>query len=494
MVVTDSQGKKLSMKKRFTNFIGKLPSEKQKKKKEALANASHFEERSTSQNGGQSLPQISQALVVAPAVREQLPAARIQTLPPTEIQNLRLSVSPAQLESPTQLIGQVLTVQRGLSTESSTQKNTRTNKSTEKINVVYKKGHLRKRKGLFGSWTTSWFVLESTFLMEFKNANEESDKPRKVINLASCALKYHQDVTGYPLTFGLFFSNHTLLFQATDESQLVDWLCMLRKFCSRSQINWRTTEVLEAFRDAVIVTSNCGKILEINTAAVTLFGRPRNDVVGEPVELLIPSDSQEPKPGVLRNKGLKSLLGTTTTVKCNRSDGTTFQAVLSVGECMCANSSKLVASLRPQETLQNGLPTHSIENVVDRVLEKVLKDAKHSLRHSLHVENIPHPVEEDVAIPQLQIHEVPPPSPVIVRALFDQKQENQFHFFHWKIVTCVLLFVLVMSAEMYLPRSSSIWAFNMVIIGLGFLAVSLSLFHFVKEDYFDRKLGVSPSS
>jgi len=48
-------------------------------------------------------------------------------------------------------------------------------------------------------------------------------------------------------------------------------------------------ELLELMSDAIVIADHDGKIVFINKQAETLFGYPREDVLGGPVEVFIPN-------------------------------------------------------------------------------------------------------------------------------------------------------------------------------------------------------------
>lgn len=50
--------------------------------------------------------------------------------------------------------------------------------------------------------------------------------------------------------------------------------------------------ISEALPDALLVTNEAGTIVRVNHAFELMFGYPRGDVIGQPVEMLLPDDAR----------------------------------------------------------------------------------------------------------------------------------------------------------------------------------------------------------
>jgi PAS domain S-box-containing protein len=111
---------------------------------------------------------------------------------------------------------------------------------------------------------------------------------------------------------------------------------------------------LEAAPDAMVIAGQDGRIQLINGQAEKLFGYSRSELIGEPVELLIPSRYRNKHPehraGYLREPRLRPM-GAGVELYGVRKDGTEFPAEISLG---------------PVDTAQGVLVMAAVRNVTDR--------------------------------------------------------------------------------------------------------------------------------
>ncbi len=127
-----------------------------------------------------------------------------------------------------------------------------------------------------------------------------------------------------------------------------------------SEARWRA--IIESAVDAIVVIDSRGRIEAFNPAAERLFGYAENDVVGQNVNLLMPSPYHEEHDGYLARHletGVRKIIGIGREVEGRRRDGTTFPLHLSVGEMLLAGEKKftgilhdLTARVRMEEELR----------------------------------------------------------------------------------------------------------------------------------------------
>jgi hypothetical protein len=95
----------------------------------------------------------------------------------------------------------------------------------------------------------------------------------------------------------------------------------------------RFTALLEAAPDAMICAGRDGRIALVNAQAERLFGYPRDELIGQPVEILVPDDARDSHPG--HRAGYMAdpqprPMGAEVQLAGRRRDGTTFPAEISL--------------------------------------------------------------------------------------------------------------------------------------------------------------------
>ncbi len=160
-----------------------------------------------------------------------------------------------------------------------------------------------------------------------------------MFNLQHYTIKLASNITGAPFSFGLFnitSKKDPVFLLATNESEMVEWVsaCVVsivyihnplsaillidlfsslitlfidclsiyllllllsssiipihKPYCKTSEVQWENDQVLEAFNDPVVQASDRGIIMGVNAPFERLFGYNKNEVIGQPLTILMP--------------------------------------------------------------------------------------------------------------------------------------------------------------------------------------------------------------
>src|SRR5262249_1835112 len=113
-----------------------------------------------------------------------------------------------------------------------------------------------------------------------------------------------------------------------------------------SELRWRS--VIDSAVDGIIVIDGKGRIEAFNRGAERLFGYQERDIVGQNVNLLMPSPYREEHNGYIAQylaTGVQKIIGIGREVTAQRRDGSTFPVHLSVGEMMIGGERKFTGIL-----------------------------------------------------------------------------------------------------------------------------------------------------
>lgn len=103
---------------------------------------------------------------------------------------------------------------------------------------------------------------------------------------------------------------------------------------------------LDATADAVIVSNHIGVIEAFNKAAGQMFGYSANDILGKPVNILMPDPDRSSHANYMRSyqtSGQAKIIGIGREVVAQRADGTRFPAHLAIGEIKGSGARRFVA-------------------------------------------------------------------------------------------------------------------------------------------------------
>ncbi|MCG7499520.1 PAS domain S-box protein [Vibrio sp. Of7-15] len=144
-------------------------------------------------------------------------------------------------------------------------------------------------------------------------------------------------------------------FAAGDESQLIEPKTdsdelgialsnMMKQGIARTQLiadtEARTRAIIDTAVDGIIIISEKGLIENLNPAAEKLFQYAKEELIGNNINVLMPSPYREEHDGYLANyrvSGIKKIIGKGREVEGKKKDGSVFPISLSIGEILLGN-------------------------------------------------------------------------------------------------------------------------------------------------------------
>jgi len=203
------------------------------------------------------------------------------------------------------------------------------------------------------------------------------------MQLAQCQVQLAENLTGKPFSFVIHCpKQEDMYLRANDETKMVEFVSAIGSYCVTASVQWGTDSFLEAFVDAVVISSEDGTIVGVNQKTCEMFGYEKHELMGRCVEILTPPHITPHHAQYMMNyiqSGEKKLLGKPRNVPVRHKNGDIFRAMLSLGEKEGENGNRrFIATLRSEHSFSQDQIKDTICSSVDASVDslgKAIKDA-----------------------------------------------------------------------------------------------------------------------
>ena len=241
------------------------------------------------------------------------------------------------------------------------------------------------KRGSFSAWKKYHFVVENGFLMRYKK--EGASKPVSVMELSVCSVKEAKSLTGENNSFGIFANSKNPLFlKALTHSQMLEWISAISSHCASEAV--LESALADAFLDPVIVTSAEGIIVEVNEAALKMFGYSKMEMLGRNIKMIMPENIARHHDSYLKRyaeTGVSNLIGKPRSMQAVGNGGTKFRIKLSLGvDYSKGQEVRFVGMMKKEEEeVRREDVVAKVESDVDRVMREATARLKESFEAKL---------------------------------------------------------------------------------------------------------------
>ncbi|MEP6717181.1 MAG: PAS domain S-box protein [Terriglobia bacterium] len=156
-------------------------------------------------------------------------------------------------------------------------------------------------------------------------------------------------VTGAGDDIGFVLMVTTLSEQRRHEAEQDELMRKLKEAREIADASMRSRELLEAAPDAIVKIDAAGRVVLMNRATETLFGYSREELVGKPIEILVPQALRAGH-AAMRNEYARNPvsrpMGHGMTLAAVRKDGTRFPAEISLSPIHTEHEVRVIAIIR----------------------------------------------------------------------------------------------------------------------------------------------------
>ena len=135
-----------------------------------------------------------------------------------------------------------------------------------------------------------------------------------------------------------------------DDGEVEEIRVTLMDITERKAAQERFAALMESAPDAMLVVDHEGTLVLVNSQVEAVFGYPREELLGEKIEVLVPEEFREVhvayRDGYIHDPSTRPMGGTTMELRGQRADGTTFPVEVSLSPIETGDGQLVVASAR----------------------------------------------------------------------------------------------------------------------------------------------------
>src|SRR5882757_2525630 len=132
-------------------------------------------------------------------------------------------------------------------------------------------------------------IVGCHFSCFFSKEDIAAGKPEQVLAAAAVSARVEEDGWRLRKDGSRFWANIVIAATRDEAGELIGFAKIVRDVSDRRRVENRFRQVVEAAPNAMVMISASGTIEMVNAQAERVFGYPREELLGQPIEMLVPA-------------------------------------------------------------------------------------------------------------------------------------------------------------------------------------------------------------